>query len=146
MAKKKVSAKDVASEVFELAGKVTAMKLQKLVYYCQAWSLVWDENPLFAEKIEAWANGPIIPELYALHRGKFIIEKWKYGSVDNLNNTQKKTIKSVVNFYSKYTSQQLSEITHSESPWKDARKGLAPGERGSNIINDCAMAEYYSSL
>ena len=37
----------------------TSWKLQKLVYYCQAWSLVWDEEPLFEARIEAWANTAI---------------------------------------------------------------------------------------
>lgn len=42
-------------------GRVSTMKLQKLVYYAQAWNLVWDEKPLFNSRIEAWANGPITP-------------------------------------------------------------------------------------
>lgn len=52
-------------------GHMSTMKLQKLVYYTQAWSLVWDEKPLFDSRIEAWANGPIIPDLYDQHRGLF---------------------------------------------------------------------------
>ena len=43
---------------------VTSWKLQKLVYYCQAWSLVWDERELFPERLEAWADGPVCPDLY----------------------------------------------------------------------------------
>ncbi|WP_307850044.1 MULTISPECIES: type II toxin-antitoxin system antitoxin SocA domain-containing protein [unclassified Saccharopolyspora] len=42
---------------------MTAMKLQKLVYYSQAWHLVWDERPLFDEPVQAWANGPVVPDL-----------------------------------------------------------------------------------
>ncbi|MBD5559274.1 MAG: DUF4065 domain-containing protein [Clostridia bacterium] len=43
----------------EKTGPITTMKLQKLLYYAQVWSLVWDENELFPEKFEAWANGPV---------------------------------------------------------------------------------------
>ena len=39
---------DVAAYILHRAGTMTAMKLQKLVFYSQAWSLVWDEKPLFA--------------------------------------------------------------------------------------------------
>jgi len=60
---------DVARYILKHTGPVTAWKLQKLVYYSQAWSLVWDVRPLFPERIEAWANGPVCPELYAQHRG-----------------------------------------------------------------------------
>ena len=51
---------DVVRFILEQKGSTTAMKLQKLVYYCQAWSLVWDEQPLFKERIEAWVNGPVV--------------------------------------------------------------------------------------
>ncbi|HSX11345.1 MAG TPA: type II toxin-antitoxin system antitoxin SocA domain-containing protein, partial [Chlamydiales bacterium] len=65
-----VSVLDVAAYILEKQPKnepITAWKLQKLVYYCQAWSLVWDEKPLFKEKILAWANGPVVKELYLRH-------------------------------------------------------------------------------
>jgi len=52
---------DVSRYILERMGEMTAMKLQKLCYYAQAWSLVWDERPLFDERIEAWANGPVCP-------------------------------------------------------------------------------------
>jgi len=44
------------------------------------------------------------------------------------------------------SSQQLSDLTHQEDPWRSARKGLAPGERGNSTITKAAMAEFYSSL
>ena len=50
---------DVAKYVLEHNGRMTTMKLEKLVYYCQAWSLGWDEVPLFEEDFQAWANGPV---------------------------------------------------------------------------------------
>ena len=57
------------------------MKLQKLVYYCQAWSLAWDDVPLFDEDFPAWANGPVCPELFDLHHGKSVIKDWDDGWV-----------------------------------------------------------------
>src|SRR5260221_11586367 len=65
---RKVSVFDVAAYIIKKMGPVSAMKLHKLIYYCQAWSLVWDERPLFQEKIEAWANGPVIRDLFVFHR------------------------------------------------------------------------------
>ena len=66
-----VSVDDVAAYILSRKGPMSAMKLQKLVYYCQAWSLVWDDAPLFREPIEAWANGPVCPPLWERHRGRF---------------------------------------------------------------------------
>lgn len=54
---------DVAKYILSKTGTIPAMKLQKLVYYSQAWALVWDEKPLFTAPIQAWANGPVCPRL-----------------------------------------------------------------------------------
>lgn len=140
------TAHDVAAYILKKLGRMTAMKLQKLVYYSQAWSLVWDEKPLFKNRIEAWVNGPVVPHLYAVHRGMFDLKEWPKGDPGNLNAVQRETIDAVLGFYGDKSSQWLSDLTHSESPWRDARRGLAPMERGGNEITHAAMAEYYGSL
>lgn len=136
---------DVAAYVLQTCGSMTAMKLQKLVYYCQAWSLVWDESPLFDEEIQAWANGPVVPALYERHKGQFSVSCWE-GDPDNLTDEQKDTINKVLAFYGDKSSQWLSDLTHNEAPWLEARVGLYPGERGNNVIKLASMHEYYSSL
>jgi len=137
---------DVACYILEKQGEMTAMKLQKLVYYAQAWSLVWDESPLFTEPIQAWANGPVVPALYEKHRGQFKVKAIDGGNTENLSDNEKDTIDKVLDFYADHTSQWLSDLTHSESPWVDAREGLKSGERGKQEISLAAMAEYYDGL
>ncbi|QWR76739.1 Panacea domain-containing protein [Candidatus Magnetomonas plexicatena] len=141
-----VSVFDVASYILEKRGKMTAMKLQKLVYYCQAWSLVWNEEPLFNEKIEAWANGPVVRELYDKHQGLFEISSLGIGDPSVLSKKQREAVNSILEYYGKKSSQWLSDLTHMEDPWKKARKGLAPSMRGNNEISHASMMEYYSSL
>jgi uncharacterized phage-associated protein len=139
---------DVAAFILEKHGQITHMKLQKLVYYCQAWSLVWDESPLFTEKIEAWANGPVVPALFKKLKGKFGVKKSDLGAGNsrNLDAVQKETVERVIDFYGSKAPQWLSDLTHMENPWKDARVGLAPGERGSVEITPDKMAWYYGNL
>jgi uncharacterized phage-associated protein len=36
-----------------------AMRLQKLLYYVQAWHLAVTDEPLFPEQIKAWKDGPV---------------------------------------------------------------------------------------
>ena len=141
-----VSVHDVTAFILKKCGKMTTMKLQKLIYYCQAWSLVWDEEPLFSENIEAWANGPVVKVLYVKHKGLFTVSKWPSGKPDHLKYNQMETICGVLDFYGDKTSQWLSDLTHNEDPWKNARQGLSPGERSDRIISHADMAEYYSSL
>ena len=140
------SAHDAAKYIISKFEAVSAMKLQKLVYYSQAWSLVWDERPLFSEKIEAWANGPVVPKLYSAHKGQFEVCNWPHGKTSNLDRKAKETIDSIINFYGKKTAQELSDLSHRETPWLEARKSLAPQERGNNEVSTASMHEYYSSL
>lgn len=143
----KCSALDVAKYILKEHGEMTAMKLQKLVYYCQAWSLVWDEAPIFHEKIKAWANGPVVPALYQAHKGLFQVQSRNIpGDAEALNMKARATVKGILKFYGGKTGQWLSEVTHREPPWRDARIGMKPGERGSNEITHASMSEYYGSL
>jgi uncharacterized phage-associated protein len=125
---------------------MSAMKLQKLVYYGQAWSLVWDETPLFPERIEAWANGPVVPDLYRSHRGQFTVVGLPTGDPNRLTPEERATMDAVLKFYGPLSGQQLSELTHRDTPWLDAREGLGSTERGSARISDAALNEFYGAL
>jgi uncharacterized phage-associated protein len=136
---------DVAEYILQQKGGMTAMKLQKLVYYAQAWSLVWDEAPIFDERIEAWANGPVVRKLYDAHRGSFSVSSVG-GSPNALDDNQKDSVNVVLDYYGDKSAQWLSDLTHRESPWREAREGLDDGERGNAEITHAALHEYYSSL
>ncbi|MBA7683998.1 hypothetical protein ES703_92386 [subsurface metagenome] len=138
---------DVAQYTLDNLGRLTTWKLQKLCYYSQAWSLVWDEQQLFKQRIEAWANGPVIPILYQRHCGQFYVTNIG-GDPTKLNETQKETIDAVLAAYGNKTSGWLSQLTHRESPWRDARNRarLDLGERGHSQIRLDDMTEYYGGL
>jgi len=146
--KAEIDVYDVASYILVRLGKISSMKLQKLVYYCQAWSLVWDEKPLFPEKIKAWANGPVVGELFFQLKGLFQVDEndLLIGNYRKLNYTQMTTIDAVLKHYGDKSAQWLIELTHNEDPWKNARIGLVESERSDRIIDLDSIAEYYSSL
>lgn len=139
---------DVARYILKKTGPISAMKLQKLVYYSQAWAVVWDDEPIFPEKIEAWANGPVIRELYQEHRGMFKVSQdtLTKGDSNNLKKKHKETINAIIKAFGNKSAQWLSDQTHSERPWLDARRGLDDSERGQSEITLSAMSEYYGSL
>jgi len=137
---------DVAAYILASKGAMTAMKLQKLVYYAQAWALVWDEAPLFEEHIEAWANGPVVPDLYEVHKGQFKLQAIPGGDPSKLSDNQRDSIDKMLEFYGDQSSQWLSNLTHTEDPWLDARKGVPMGQRSNQEITHAALMEYYSSL
>lgn len=136
---------DVAAYILEQHGPVTAWKLQKLVYYSQAWSLVWDERPIFDQPIEAWANGPVCPDLYQLHRGQFQVTEIP-GNSGALDEDAKETVDAVLKYYGGKSAQWLRDLTHVEAPWRDARGDLPPGANSNVVIEHDAIAAYYESL
>jgi uncharacterized phage-associated protein len=139
---------DVAKYILWQKGETVTMKLQKLCYYCQAWTLAWDNVPLFGEDFEAWANGPVCPELYEYHRGLFSVDR--IGNSDfvpgSLTTGQKENIDQVLEDYWGYRPFQLSEMTHKELPWREARGNLPPGERCNKVISKETMLDYYSGI
>ena len=141
---------NVARYILHNQGPVSTWKLQKLCYYSQAWALAWTGIPLFDEDFQAWANGPVCPELFSLHRGKFVVSlddiPAKLESVPPLNDDERDTITRVLSHYGKMQPYQLREQSHSERPWLDARGNIPEGERSTNIITKDSMGEFYGSL
>lgn len=139
---------DVARHITERTGAVSAMKLQKLMYYCQAWHLVWEEEPLFADDFEAWANGPVVPALYNRHRGMFKVDSSLFSDANSarLSTTERENIAKVLDFYGDKSAQWLSNLTHQEAPWVTARGTTPVGMPSSAVIRQSEIAEYYDSL
>lgn len=139
---------DVAKYILDKYGAMSAMKLQKLIYYSQAMSMVWDDVPLFNDDFEAWAKGPVCRSLFNAHRGMFMLNDSEFlepykPDVSRLNTEQRETIDAVVSSLIDYPPYALSDMVHKEKPWLDARGDLPNGDRCQNIITKNSMLEYY---
>ena len=136
---------DVANYILSKTGNITAMKLEKLCYYSQVWVLVWSEKPLFNNRIEAWGKGPVSPELYEWHKGQLIVtsdDKLKSKCENNITKVEE----DIVLEYGKFTAQELSDLTHAESPWLEANSLCSLSSNCQAEITQAAMHEFYSSL
>lgn len=136
---------DVATYILERTDTITTMKLQKLAFYAQVQHLVTTGAPLFPEDFQAWRGGPVVPELYALHRGMFLIRPGELVSGDSsaLTDAERALIDSVCSALGDMTGAELSERTHVEDPWLHAREGLAPSAPSDAVITQEAMRSYY---
>jgi uncharacterized phage-associated protein len=132
------SVHDIAAYIEERLGAVSAFKLQKLVYYAQAWSLAWDAEPLFAEVIKAWKHGPVSPEL----RHQRVKTKVRTGDARQLSPRARKTLDAVLAFYGPMSPQDLIDLSHRETPWRVAR---ARGGESPTITHQ-AMRAYFRPL
>jgi uncharacterized phage-associated protein len=138
---------------------ISNLKLQKLLYYIQAWHLVYfNKHPLFEVQPEAWVNGPVYRDVYNKFKenyGEHIIletpnskeESYK-AVIDrlNLSDHQSKYLQSVLANYASRSAEHLVFRTHREKPWNEARKGLGPLDYSDSPITFDMMYNYYSSL
>jgi uncharacterized phage-associated protein len=139
---------------------VSHKKLQKLIYYVEAWNLVHLADPLIEEDFEAWVHGPVLPSLY--HE----LKQFGYNDLNvvadesdtpdklveeiiaknKITGDQLDLIYSVLNKYGSMNSFQLELLSHNEAPWIEAREGVPPHQPCNNIIPKPKMKAFYSSL
>ncbi|HRN69909.1 MAG TPA: DUF4065 domain-containing protein [Candidatus Woesebacteria bacterium] len=135
----------------EVQEPITNLKLQKLVYFVQAWYLAYKKEPLFDEDFQAWVHGPVLRDLYdkySSNEWRPIIEK-KEPSKEIFAKFDKDLqliISEVVESYFPLTAYELERISHSDEPWIKARKGLSIDEPSNNVIEKEWMEKYYASL
>lgn len=134
---------DVAAAFVELLGPMPAMKLEKLVYYAQAWNVAHGHGRLFANSVEAWAKGPVIDHLFQQHKNRRTVDAWPMGDPARLGARARETVMLVVGLYGHMTGDELSELTHAEAPWVKAREGLSDGARSRREIPIAMMNAYY---
>lgn len=126
---------------------ITNKKLQKLIYYAQAWHLVFNEGkPLFNEDIEAWVHGPVVRSVYQLFK-KFgfnpIISKVDKNPIEDIQ--EKELLDQVWKIYGTMDAEYLEMLTHREDPWQKARQGNESTERSSTVIDLGQMESFYRS-
>jgi uncharacterized phage-associated protein len=123
---------------------ISNLKLQKLVYYAQAWHLALQSEPLFEEDFEAWVHGPVIATLYK----KYKAFGWQpiLAEVElQIDNRTSDFLSEVAAEYFACDAYELEQMTHAEEPWQRARKGLPPDAVSTAIIEKDWMREYYGA-
>ena len=131
----------------EVGDTISPLKLQKLVYYAQAWSLALKDKSIFAEEIEAWVHGPVVYEVWNTFK------KYKHNAIPEPEQTlpeftdeQQEILDEVWDVYGELSARRLEDLTHAELPWRIARQGLDSGEKSRSVIEWEDMKSYYASL
>ncbi len=132
---------------------LTHLKLQKLVYYAQAWHLALNEGtPLFDDygEFEAWQHGPVNRALYrefADCKSSIINHDVDEQLItQNLDLEELEFLHDVADVYFRFGAYELELMTHQETPWQEARGDLAPDAPSKNLINPETMRVFYYNL
>src|SRR5687767_6054845 len=124
-------------------GEITHLKVQKLMYYAEAWVQVLLDKELFNEKIQAWAHGPVVPEVFS----KFKEYSWNPISSQEkcieLESDIEQILIDVFDTYANIPAKNLEQMTHLETPWIEARGNLPAEARCDNIIDKIVIKEFF---
>ena len=122
--------------------EIDPLKMQKLLYYAQAWFLVFFSEPLFEENIEAWVHGPVVRSVFCYYRDR----GWNKITDSGTSIGDCKVVDHVsqlLDVYGGFTGRQLERLSHQESPWMIARGGLAPEVSSRAVITHESMNDFY---
>lgn len=126
---------------------ITPLKLQKLVFYADAWYMALNEDKeLIADRFEAWVHGPVSRDMYA----RFAGYKWQpiteHITKPDLHEHIKSHLDEVYDVFGRFTAYELEQMTHNEKPWILAREGLPNDEPCTNLIDKKVTADFYRSM
>jgi uncharacterized phage-associated protein len=143
----------VSEYIIKYNPETTNLTLQKLLYYCQLFSYVLFDKPMFKSKCSAWQHGPVFEEVYYKYKinGNNPIENKTNVYLDD---NVKKVVETVIDNFGCFSGAVLCYFTHSESPWKvsynsgikineEAMENFARKIKEEYNINDTSDIENY---
>lgn len=136
-----VHASDAAREIRRRLPGSGVVKVHKLLYFAQGTHIARHGEPLFAEQIRAWANGPVVAVLWRAEN----YQDQSSPPATDLSDIQASTIDEVVWRYGHLTGTQLIRLTHTEGPWVDVTEDPFALDESPEISLD-TMAGYFKGL
>jgi uncharacterized phage-associated protein len=122
---------------------ITHLKLQKLLYFAQAYYLANFDRELFAEDMQAWTHGPVVPSVW--HEYK----KYSWESIPP--QAQARVSKEIVPYleavyanFGKFDAKELERITHEHEPWLRTRDGRRSELKCTDPIDKALIKQFYA--
>jgi uncharacterized phage-associated protein len=109
---------------------IDGMKIQKLLYFAQREAIALTGNPLFAEPMQAGEYGPVFPDVRC-----YFTKDGVQAPTDEVSLDSAYLLNNVLVEYGSVASWKLSELSHRELSWRNARKGLGPEENGNRELS-----------
>ncbi len=139
----------IAEYIISATNEVTPLALQKILYYAQGFYIAFFKKFLFKDDCQAWIHGPVyvsIYEKYKSFKSANILININDNIKEKIEDEKKEILDVIIKYFGYYNGKALEKMTHYETPWINARKGLLPTENSNNIINKNDIEEYFEKV
>jgi uncharacterized phage-associated protein len=136
-------------------GPMSHLKLQKLLFYCDAYCLAYFDEELITDEFEAWVHGPVSRKVYNSLKDKSVLySDLTYSAKEGedvdaefkkLTQDQQDLISDILKDLSKWTGMELEVSTHKEKPWMEARKGYSEADKCNKLISKETTRLFYKA-
>lgn len=127
------------------------MKLQKLLFYTDAWYTAFKNTSLFIEGFQAWIHGPVSRSIYDRFHTKDLYSVVTREDMTESFNPKKipkaiiTHVKEVLNVYSKFSGSELEMMSQKEEPWVKARTGYGPTQLCQVELDKGLTGKYFAA-
>lgn len=139
----------IAEYIIAIGKEITPLALQKILYYAQGFYKAFFGKFLFEDDCQAWVHGPVyvnIYEKYKEFKSANIFIDVDYDIEDIIEDEKREILDAVIKYFGYYNGKALEKMSHFETPWINARKGLLPIENSNNIISKNDIKEYFEKV
>lgn len=139
----------IAEYIIAIGKEITPLALQKILYYAQGFYQAFFGKFLFEEDCQAWVHGPVYVDIYEKYKdfkSANIFIDIDYDIEDIIVDEKKEILDAIIKYFGYYNGKALEKMTHYETPWINARRGLLSTENSNSIINKKDIKEYFEKI
>lgn len=136
----------IAEYIIMKSKEITPLALQKILYYAQGFYKTFFGEFLFNDDCEAWVHGPVYTRIYDKYKSfksTNIPVNIDYDFSDIIDDEKRELLDVIIKCFGYYNGKALEKMSHYETPWINARKGLSINENSNNIIKKDDIEEYF---
>lgn len=139
----------ISKYIIAIGKEITPLALQKILYYAQGFYKAFFGKFLFKDDCQAWVHGPVYVNIYEKYKdfkSANILIDIDYDIEDIIVDEKREILDVIIKYFGYYNGKALEKMSHYETPWINARKGLLPTENSNNIINKEDIKEYFEKV
>lgn len=142
-----------ANYILKHYGPMSHLKLQKLLFYCDAYCMAFFGEELLSDKFEAWVHGPVCRKVFNEMKGSSLLySDMSYSPINGIDEDSyfndlsidvRDLLNDVLSTLTQWSGIELERATHRELPWIEARRGYGEADKCHVEISKETTRRFY---